>query len=427
MPTVAVVGAQWGDEGKGKIVDALAAEAEVVVRYQGGNNAGHTVMVGDRTFKLRLIPSGILYPGTLCVIGNGAVVNPLVLLQEIDGLQAQGVDTGGLRLSERAHVIMPYHEILDRLEEGARGSRAIGTTGLGIGPCYVDKAARLGLRLAELVDPDVFRARLEDIVPLKNRMLECLYGHRPLTVDEIVEAYAPAAERLRPLVTDTSALVRQAIADGRRVLFEGAQGTLLDVDHGTYPYVTSSSPAAGGIASGAGVSPRSIEKVLGVVKAYITRVGGGPFPTELMGEDGEILRREGHEFGTVTGRPRRCGWFDAVAGRYAAQLNGLTDLAVLKLDVLSHFDEVKIAVGYRIDGELVDRLPARLDVLANAEPVWETLPGWRQDLTGIREWDRLPRAAQQYVRRIEELMEVPVAIVSVGPRRDETIQLRPLF
>src|SRR5690606_14402360 len=251
---------------------------------------------------------------------------------------------------------------------------------------------------------------------LKNRMLECLYGHRPLTVDEIVEAYAPAAERLRHLVTDTSALIRQAIADGRRVLFEGAQGTLLDVDHGTYPYVTSSSPAAGGIASGAGVSPRSIEKVLGVVKAYTTRVGGGPFPTELTGEEGDVLRREGHEFGTVTGRPRRCGWFDAVAGRYAAQLNGLTDLAVLKLDVLSHFDEVKIAVGYRIDGELVDRLPARLDVMASAEPVWETLPGWRQDLTGIREWHRLPRAAQQYVRRIEELLEVPVAIVSVGPR-----------
>src|SRR5690606_39135243 len=241
---VAVVGAQWGDEGKGKVVDALAAEAEVVVRYQGGNNAGHTVMVGDRTFKLRLIPSGILYPGTLCVIGNGAVVNPLVLLQEIEGLQAQGVDTGGLRVSDRAHVIMPYHEILDRLEEGARGSRAIGTTGLGIGPCYVDKAARLGLRVAELVDPDAFRARLEEILPLKNRMLECLYGHRPLTVEEIMEAYAPAAERLRPLVTDTGALLRQAIAEGRRVLFEGAQGTLLDVDHGTYPYVTSSSASA---------------------------------------------------------------------------------------------------------------------------------------------------------------------------------------
>lgn len=427
MPTLAVVGVQWGDEGKGKIVDALAAEADLVVRYQGGNNAGHTVMVGEETFKLHLVPSGILYPETLCIIGNGVVINPLVLVKEIASLEARGVSVEGLRISDRAHVIMPYHEVQDQLEEAARGQRAIGTTGLGVGPCYVDKTARIGIRMGEFIDPDAFQARLADVLPAKNRLLTKIYGHPGFEAADIIEAYRDAAERLRPLVTDTGALLRDALAADRRILFEGAQGTLLDVDHGTYPYVTSSSPAAGGIASGAGVSPRAIQGILGIVKAYTTRVGGGPFPTELRDEDGEILRREGHEYGTTTGRPRRCGWFDGVAARYSAQLNGLTSVAVLKLDVLSHFEELKIATAYRVGGQITGQFPARQDALMEAEPVWEALPGWKQDIRGARRWEDLPGEAQAYLRRVEEIMGVPIAMVSVGPRRDETIQLQPLF
>lgn len=427
MPTLAVVGAQWGDEGKGKIVDALAAEADVVVRYQGGNNAGHTVVVGDETFKLHLVPSGILYPDTLCVIGNGVVVNPVVLMKEIENLEARGVSVDSLRISDRAHVIMPYHEVQDRLEEKARGRGAIGTTGLGVGPCYVDKTARMGVRMADLIHPDAFRARLEQVLPAKNRLLTRVYDHPGFELEELVEMYRPAAQRLRPLVTDTGSLLRKAVAEGSRVLFEGAQGTLLDVDHGTYPFVTSSSPAAGGIASGAGVSPRCLDQILGIVKAYSTRVGGGPFPTELLDQQGDLLRERGQEFGTTTGRPRRCGWFDGVAARYSAQLNGLTSVAVLKLDVLSAFDEVKIATAYRLNGQVTREFPARPEVLAQAEPVWETLPGWRQDISGARRWEDLPPEAQRYLRRIEEIMEVPIAIVSVGPRRDETIQLARLF
>lgn len=423
MSTLAVVGVQWGDEGKGKVVDALAARADVVVRYQGGNNAGHTVVVGDETFRLSLIPSGILYPGTLCLIGNGVVIDPFVLAEEMAELQGRGVSLDGLRISDRAHVILPYHRVQDQLEEKARGQAAIGTTGSGVGPCYVDKAARIGVRMVDFVHPDLLRRRLEEVLPYKNRLLQRMYDHPGFELEELVEQCRPVGEELRQYVTDTGVLLRQKVDEGRRILFEGAQGTLLDVDHGTYPFVTSSSPAAGGISAGTGVGPLALRHVLGIVKAYTTRVGGGPFPTELHGPVGDLLRKEGHEFGTVTGRPRRCGWFDGVAARYAARLNGLTSIAVLKLDVLSHVDEVKLAVAYRMDGETIHEFPARLDLLARVEPVWETMPGWKTDIRGARRMEDLPAEARAYLRRIEELMEVPISIVSVGPRRDETIQL----
>ena len=427
MASLAVVGAQWGDEGKGKVVDVLAERADLVVRYQGGNNAGHTGMVGDSTFKLHLIPSGILYPNTVCLIGNGVVVNPLVLKKEIEDLEARGVSVAGLRISDRCHIILPYHEALDKLEEASRGQAAIGTTGLGVGPCYVDKAGRSGIRMAEFIDPEAFRARLSDLLPAKNRLLQLLYNHEGFSLEAILEAYAPAAERLRPMVDDGSRLVEEALAAGKRVLFEGAQGTLLDVDHGTYPFVTSSSAAAGGISSGTGVGPRAVDQILGVVKAYTTRVGGGPFPTELHDEAGEVLRRRGHEYGTTTGRPRRCGWMDGVALRYAVRVNGLTALAVMKLDVLSYFGEVRICTGYRVDGELLPSVPARTDLLSRVEPVWETLPGWQEDISHVRRLADLPKAARRYLDRLEELAGVPIALVSVGPRRDQTIWVQQLF
>jgi len=427
VPSVAVIGTQWGDEGKGKITDFLAEQADVVVRYQGGNNAGHTVIVGDEVFKLHLIPSGAIHPGTDCVIGNGVVVDPLVLVEEIDHLAERGITNVPLYVSERAHVILRYHKLQDELEENERGDERLGTTGRGIGPAYTDKVARSGIRIVDFVDPDRFRERLKAVLPLKNRMLERFYGHPPLTVDEILDEYREAAERLRPMVCDTSLFVNDALKAGKNVLFEGAQGTMLDVDHGTYPFVTSSTPTAGGIAAGAGVSPRSIDRILGVAKAYTTRVGTGPFPSELTNEVGDWIRERGKEYGTTTGRPRRCGWFDAVVVRYAARVNGLTDLALMSLDTLGGLDEVKICVAYKYRSERIEHFPARHDILEACEPVYEAFEGWNADLSGVSSWEELPEGARRYVDRVSELVGVPVSVVSIGRPRSATILRRPLF
>jgi adenylosuccinate synthase len=427
MPSVAIVGSQWGDEGKGKITDFLAEEADVVVRYQGGNNAGHTVVVGSDVFKLHLIPSGAIHPGTQCVLGNGVVIDPLVLVDELARLRERGVTEFTLHISERAHVIMPYHRVQDELEEALRGGEKIGTTGRGIGPAYVDKVARNGIRMIDLIDPDRFRRRLESILPLKNRLLNGIYGHAGFTVDEIIGTYRKAAEILRPLVEDTSVLVAEAIQQGKKVLFEGAQGTLLDIDHGTYPFVTSSSPTAGGIGPGVGVSPRTIERILGVAKAYTTRVGTGPFPTELHDATGDWIRERGNEYGTTTGRPRRCGWFDAVVVRYAARVNGLTDLALTNVDTLAGLDEVNVCVAYEYRGKRLQHLPASAEILQECRPIYERFSGWSEDLEGVTRWEELPEAARAYVEGIERLVGVPVSIVSIGRARSATLVRNPLF
>lgn len=427
MPSVVLVGSQWGDEGKGKMTDFLAEAADVVVRYQGGNNAGHTVVVGDEVFKLHLIPSGAIHPHTVCILGNGVVIDPLVLLQEIDHLRERGIDNLPLFVSDRAHVIMSYHKLQDELEEAARGAEKIGTTGRGIGPAYADKVARCGIRMIDLVEEKRFRARLRSVLPAKNRLLQRLYDHPGVREEELLEVYLPLIDRLRPLVTDTSVRVSRALEEGKRVLFEGAQGTLLDIDHGTYPFVTSSSPSAGGVVSGVGVSPRAIDRILGIAKAYTTRVGTGPFPSELHDEIGERIRQKGKEYGTTTGRPRRCGWFDAVVVRYAARVNGMTDLGLTSLDTLSGFDEVKVCVAYRRKGELLTELPASLDVWDECEPVYESFKGWNADFSSITSWDELPSEAKAYVAGIEKLVGVPVSIVSVGRARSATLVRRPLF
>lgn len=427
MPSVAVVGSQWGDEGKGKITDYLAEAAEVVVRYQGGNNAGHTVIVGDQIFKLHLIPSGAIHPHTDCVIGNGVVVDPEVLLQEVDNLAERGVRDLQLHVSDRAHVILTYHKLQDELEEALRGDEKIGTTGRGIGPAYADKIARCGIRMVDFVDPARFRERLATVLPAKNRLLQRVYDHSGVELDELVAAYAPFAERLRAYVKDTSVLVADALASGKRVLFEGAQGTMLDIDHGTYPFVTSSSPTAGGIGPGVGVSPRAIDRILGVAKAYTTRVGTGPFPSELHDEIGARIRERGKEYGTTTGRARRCGWFDAVVVRYAARVNGMTDLALMSVDTLGGFDEVKVCVAYNYRGQRLEAFPARHDILEECEPIYETFPGWSPDLAGITTWEGLPQAARAYVEGVEKWVGVPVSTVSIGRPRDATILRRPLF
>lgn len=421
MPGLAVVGAQWGDEGKGKIVDYLAAQAHVVVRYAGGNNAGHTVVVEGRTVKLHLIPSGVLYPDVACVIGNGTVIDPEVLVQELDTLKAQGFPTGRLYISDRAHLIMPYHRDQDRLEEEARGAQRLGTTGRGVGPAYADKVAREGIRCVDLLDEQWLRERLESVVPRKSLLLQRLYGHPGYTVDEMLAYCRRYAPRIVPLLADTGQVVHDALAAGQRVLFEGAQGTLLDIDHGTYPYVTASSPTAGGVAPGAGVGPGAVTSVLGVTKAYTTRVGMGPFPTEALGAEGDWLRERGREYGTTTGRPRRCGWLDAVQLRYAVRVNGITQLALTKLDVLSGLDTVRIAVGYQMDGQTLPGMPAHLGQLSRVQPIYEELPGWREPLDDVRSWDGLPAAAQAFIRRLEQLTQVPVVCVSVGPDREQTL------
>lgn len=427
LATVGIVGTQWGDEGKGKITDLLASRANVVVRYQGGNNAGHTVKVGEELFKLHLIPSGILYKGKLAVIGNGVVVDPAVLLQEMDELASKGIDVSGIRISDKAHVIMPYHRALDQLEEQARGAKKIGTASRGIGPVYTDKIARRGIRIADMVDPEVFSERLESVLPHKNMEIERLYGGTPFSKDEIMEEYLAYAERIRPFVVDCSSLVNDAIDRGQDVLFEGAQGTLLDVDHGTYPYVTSSWPTAGGMAAGAGVGPTRIDRVIGVAKAYTTRVGEGPFPTEIDGPLQQELREKGMEYGTTTGRARRCGWFDAALVRYSVRVNGLWGLAIMHLDTLAGLPSVKICTGYKLDGKILSTPPSTIKAFENCAPVYEEFEGWPEGSCKVKRYEDLPQAAKVYLSRISELTGAPIVIVSIGRERGETLVLRDPF
>ncbi|HHU86751.1 MAG: adenylosuccinate synthase [Pelotomaculaceae bacterium] len=427
MSTVVLIGAQWGDEGKGKVTDFLAEKADLVVRYQGGNNAGHTVVVGDREFKLHLIPSGILYPGKICIIGSGVVIDPEVLIKELESLQRRGINTENLRISQRAHVIFPYHRLLDQVEEGRKGENKIGTTCRGIGPAYMDKSARVGIRMVDLVDREVFAGLLERNMEGKNHLLTKVYDSDALDLNSVLGAYASYAETLKKYLADVSIIINDATKQGKNVLFEGAQGTLLDLDHGTYPYVTSSHPTAGAACLGAGIGPTRIDRVIGVAKAYTTRVGEGPFPTELNDDVGTFIQNRGGEFGTTTGRPRRCGWFDGVVGRYAVRINGLDYLAITKLDVLSGLEKVKICTSYRYRGELMEEFPASLRVLKECVPVYEELPGWQEDVSGARSLEDLPSAARKYLERIEEISGAPIALVGVGSRRSQTILTASLY
>jgi len=428
MANVVVVGAQWGDEGKGKVVDIYTEYADEIVRYQGGNNAGHTLVVGNEKVVLHLIPSGVLHEGKRCVIGNGVVLDPEVFIMEVNRLKAAGrlQDDSALLLSESLHIIMPYHKAIDIAREAKSGDKKIGTTGRGIGPCYEDKIGRRGVRLMDLVDPVVFSRKLRENLDEKNGVLERL-GEEPLEYNLIYRTYQDFAEVLKKYMADTALVLSKELRAGKKLLFEGAQGTLLDVDHGTYPYVTSSSTCAGGAATGSGVSPREIHEVIGISKAYVTRVGSGPFPTELLEETGEKLRQTGGEFGATTGRPRRCGWFDAMVIRYAVRINGLTGIALTKLDVLSEFDTIKVCTGYRFEGKDLETLPAKLETFEKCEPVYEELPGWSTDITEVRSFDDLPENAKSYVKRLEELAGCPIVMVSVGPRRDQTILLKNPF
>lgn len=421
MANVIVIGAQWGDEGKGKITDLLSKSADVVVRYQGGVNAGHTVVVQGQTFKLHLIPSGILYPETQCIIGSGTVIDPKVLIGELDQLKELNISTENLMISQTAHVTMPYHRMIDQASEERRGDFKIGTTGRGIGPTYADKSERTGIRILDLIEPETLREQLHWTITYKNAILEKLYNLPPLDPEAVIEEYLGYAERLRPHVVDCSLKIYDAVQRKRNILFEGAQGTLLDLDHGTYPYVTSSNPVAGGACVGAGVGPTMIDRVIGVSKAYTTRVGEGPFPTELGGTLGELLCDRGAEFGTTTGRKRRCGWFDAVIGRYAVRINGIDCLAITKLDVLDELEEIKVCVAYEIDGQRCEDFPSSSRIFANCHPIYETLPGWQQSTADCRTLEDLPRKALDYLKFLAELMKVPIAIVSLGASRDQTI------
>ena len=421
MANVIVIGAQWGDEGKGKITDLLSKSADVVVRYQGGINAGHTVVVDGQTFKLHLIPSGILYPDTECIIGSGTVIDPKVLIEELDQVEGLGISTKNLMISQAAHVTMPYHRLIDKASEERRGKQKIGTTGRGIGPTYADKSERTGIRMIDLISPDRLKEQVHWTVNYKNVILEKLYNLSPLDPDQVVSEYLEYADRLRPHVIDGSLKIYNGIQQRHNILFEGAQGTLLDLDHGTYPYVTSSNPVAGGACVGTGVGPTMIDRVIGVAKAYTTRVGEGPFPTEAKDEIGRLLRDRGAEFGTTTGRERRCGWFDAVIGRYAVRINGMDCMAITKLDVLDELPEIKVCVAYEMEGERCEDFPSSSIQLANCNPIYETLPGWQQSTVDCRTLADLPQQALDYLRFLAELMNVPIAIVSLGASRDQTI------
>lgn len=421
MPGLVLLGAQWGDEGKGKVTDYLSEKADYIVRYQGGNNAGHTVVVNGEVFKLRLIPSGIISGNAVSVIANGVVVDPEVLLAELAMLKDKNVDISKLRISDRAHVIMPYHKYIDELEELSRGDDKIGTTKNGIGPCYMDKCARVGIRIGDLLDTEVLRKRLQSVIEQKNLLLTKRYEVEPVNFEEIYNLYVEYGKKIEPYVCDTSLLLYEALEDGKQVVFEGAQGTLLDLDHGTYPFVTSSNPTSGFASVGSGVGPQYFNKVLGIIKAYTTRVGEGPFPTELDNNVGEHLQTVGHEFGTVTGRMRRCGWLDLALINYSIRLSGINTLALMKLDVLDGLDELKLCVGYRLNGKEIKYFPASLKDLENCEPIYETLEGWSEPTTDIREFNKLPQAAQNYIKRIEEITGTPVTMVAVGPGREETI------
>jgi len=421
LANVVVIGAQWGDEGKGKITDLLSRSADVVVRYQGGVNAGHTVVVQGQTFKLHLIPSGILYPDTECIIGSGTVIDPEVLIAELDQLEGLGISTKNLLISNIAHVTMPYHRLIDQASEERRGTQKIGTTGRGIGPTYADKSERAGIRIIDLMDPEVLIEKLTWTINYKNAILEKLYNLPPLDPAVVIKQYQEYAERLGSYVVDSSLKIYEAIEQKRNILFEGAQGTLLDLDHGTYPYVTSSNPVAGGACVGSGVGPTMIDRVIGVAKAYTTRVGEGPFPTEIHTREGELLCELGSEFGTTTGRRRRCGWFDAVIGRYAVRINGLDCLAITKLDVLDTFEEIKVCVAYEIDGEISREFPSSTSVFSRCQAVYKTLSGWQQSTAECRSLDDLPKEALDYLKFLAELMKVPIAVVSLGASRDQTI------
>jgi len=432
MPAIVVVGGQWGDEGKGRIVDLLAQKAKLVARYSAGNNAGHTIINELGEFKLHLVPAGIFYPDKLCVIGNGVVVDPPVLLKEIADLEERGVSVRGrLFLSDRSHVIMPWHRLIDELDEKLRGEGAIGTTGRGVGPAFIDKVGRAGVRVADIVDSEALLSLLSFLVPYKNAVLERLYGSDPLDLDAIASEYSDYGARLAPFVSDTSALVQQALEAGDTVLLEGAQGSLLDLDSGTYEYVTSSVPSslAAGAAIGMGIGPTQIGTVLGVYKAYNTRVGNGPMPTELHDDTGRLLREGGPrpEYGSTTGRPRRCGWFDAVAARYSARINGLSSAALTRLDVLDPLPVIRVCTAYRVYGETIATMPASSAAMAAAEPVYKELPGWRQDTAGVRHFEDLPVEAQSYVRFIEDVLGVPICLVSVGPEREQAIRLERII
>ena len=420
MTSVVVVGTQWGDEGKGKITDFLSANAEVIARYQGGDNAGHTIVIDGKKFKLHLIPSGIFLPEKISVIGNGVVINPKSLVKELAYLHDEGVSTDSLRISDRAHVILPYHIELDRLQEESKGDNKIGTTIKGIGPAYMDKAARVGIRIADLLDREVFAERLRINLEEKNRQFTKLYDAEALSFDDIFEEYYEYGQQIKQYVTDTSVILNDALDNGKRVLFEGAQGVMLDIDQGTYPFVTSSNPVAGGVTIGSGVGPSKIDKVVGVCKAYTSRVGDGPFPTELFDEVGDRIREVGHEYGTTTGRPRRVGWFDSVVMRHSRRVSGITNLSLNSIDVLSGLDTVKICVAYDLDGERIDHYPASLEQLKRCKPIYEELPGWSEDITGVRHLDELPENARNYVRRVGELVGVRISTFSVGPDRDQT-------
>jgi adenylosuccinate synthase len=428
MPAIVLIGAQWGDEGKGKVTDLLGEQVHYVVRYQGGNNAGHTVVLPDgRKFALHLLPSGVLTSGCVPVIGNGVVVDPKVLLGEIDGLEARGISCDRLLISADAHLIMPHHRALDRVVERYLGSARIGTTGRGIGPAYGDKVARVGIRVQDLLDPGILRQKLELVLREKNQMLFKVYNRKAIDVNAVVEEYLAYGERLRPYIADTRLELGKALERGATVLLEGAQATLLDVDHGTYPFVTSSNPTAGGACVGSGVPPTRITQVIGVIKAYTTRVGAGPFPTELFDENGAHMSKVGAEFGTTTGRARRCGWFDAVVARYAVRVNGITDLVVTKLDVLSGLERVPICVGYEVDGQVVEEMPMTQTAFHHATPVYEDLPGWWEDISKCRTVEELPDNARRYIERIAELAGARVSVAGVGPGRDENVILHPLL
>ena len=421
MANVVVIGAQWGDEGKGKITDLLSKSADVVVRYQGGVNAGHTVVVQGQTFKLHLIPSGILYPETKCIIGCGTVIDPKVLIEELDRLVALNIPTDKLLISQTAHVTMPYHRSIDVASEELRGIHKIGTTGRGIGPTYMDKSDRIGVRVQDLMDAESFREQMIWTIAQKNEILEKLYNLPPLDPEQVVTEYLGYAERLRPHIVNTSIEIYDAVRRRRNILFEGAQGTLLDLDHGTYPYVTSSNPIAGGACIGTGIGPTTIDRVIGVAKAYTTRVGEGPFPTELGDLNGDMLGERGAEFGTTTGRKRRCGWFDGVIGRYAVRINGMDCMAITKLDVLDEFDEIQVCIAYEINGKRTTDFPDSARDFAKCVPIYKTLPGWKQNTADCRSLEDLPKAALDYLKFLADLMEVPISIVSLGPSRDQTI------
>ena len=421
MPAIVLVGAQWGDEGKGKATDLLGDTVDYVVRYQGGNNAGHTVVIGSEKYALHLLPSGILSPNVVPVIGNGVVIDPAVLLDEIRGLDARGINTSKLVISTNAHLITPYHRTIDKVSERFLGKPKIGTTGRGIGPAYADKISRIGIRVQDLFDRSILEQKLEGALNDKNQVLTKVFNRKNMSVAEILEEYLAYAEILRPYVADTSLLLDKALKAGKTVLLEGSQGTLLDVDHGTYPFVTSSNPTAGGACTGSGIGPKAITRVIGIVKAYTTRVGSGPFPTELLDDDGDKLRTIGHEYGTTTGRNRRCGWYDAPIARYAVRINGLTDFFLTKLDVLTGWEKIPVCVAYDVDGTRHDELPASQTDFHHAKPIYEYLPGWKEDISKARTLSDLPKNAQDYVKYLEEISGAPMSAIGVGPGRDETI------